>query len=265
MCITAFIWQAHPLYPLLLLFNRDEFHNRSTKPVSWWEDGEILGGRDEVAGGTWLACTRQGKLAFLTNVRETSNLPNAHTRGDLPLRFFKSSKSPMEFAEEVLKEADRYNGFNLIVTDICSKSMVYVSNRPKGEASMQVVSPGIHVLSNAQLDTPWQKAQRLGQKFKELLDNHGKEEVSVKDMAAELMCDTTKADINNLPGIRSRELEYKTSSIFIDQFDTPLGRYGTRSTAALSVNTSGEICFHEKYLAEEEWMEHTVNLHIVRI
>ncbi|RRT59173.1 hypothetical protein B296_00046035 [Ensete ventricosum] len=28
MCIAAWIWQAHPLYPLVLLLNRDEFHDR---------------------------------------------------------------------------------------------------------------------------------------------------------------------------------------------------------------------------------------------
>lgn len=69
-----------------------------------------------------------------------------------------STKSPMEFAEELVTEAHQYNGFNLIVADISSKSMVYVSNRPKGEPiTIQEVSPGIHVLSNAKLDSPWHK------------------------------------------------------------------------------------------------------------
>ncbi|KAK9026156.1 hypothetical protein V6N11_039002 [Hibiscus sabdariffa] len=127
MCIAAFIWQTHPRYPLLLLHNRDEYHNRPTKALAWWDvDGcEILGGRDEVAGGTWLACSRQGRVAFLTNAWELHHLHNANTRGDLPLVFLKkllslikSTVSPMEFAQQVAADAHRYNGFNLVVADI---------------------------------------------------------------------------------------------------------------------------------------------------
>jgi len=60
--------------------------------VGWWgEDGceKILGGRDVVGGGTWMGCTKNGRLAFLTNVLEpdSETLPSAKTRGDLPLRF----------------------------------------------------------------------------------------------------------------------------------------------------------------------------------
>lgn len=66
----------------------------------------------------------------------------------------------MMFAEEVVKEADQYNGFNLIVADICSKNMVYVTNRPKQDANfIRQVSPGIYALSNSNLDTPWPKVK----------------------------------------------------------------------------------------------------------
>ncbi|KAJ4962973.1 hypothetical protein NE237_022912 [Protea cynaroides] len=257
MCIAAFIWQAHPLYEFLLLLNRDEYHNRPTKSVSWWKDSTILGGRDELAGGTWLACTREGRLAFLTNVLELHPHPEAKSRGDLPVRFLESRKSPMEFAKEVGKEADQYNGFNLILADVSSKTMVYVSNRPKGQpASIEVVSPGIHVLSNARLDSPWHKAERLGGNFKHLLGKYGKGEVPVKHMVEDLMRDTVKADESRLPHICSTEWEKKLSSIFVE-VDTPVGRYGTRSTVALSLTANGEVSFYEMYLEDETWKEQT--------
>lgn len=67
----------------------------------------------------------------------------------------------MEFAEEVVIEADQYNGFNLILADVSSMTMVYVTNRPKENICItKVVSPGIHVLSNASLDSPWPKVRR---------------------------------------------------------------------------------------------------------
>lgn len=44
-----------------------------------------------------------------------------------------SNKSPLEVATEVAEEADEYNGFNLILADLTTNIMVYVSNRPKGQ------------------------------------------------------------------------------------------------------------------------------------
>ncbi|KAF9601949.1 hypothetical protein IFM89_024283 [Coptis chinensis] len=265
MCIAVFVWQAHPLYPFLLLLNRDEYHNRPTKPVSWWEGCEILGGRDEVAGGTWLACTREGKFAFVTNVLESRTLPEARSRGDLPVRFLESKKSPKEFAEEVMKEADQYNGFNLILADISAKTMIYISNRPKGELiSIKEVSPGIHVLTNAKLDSPWHKALRLHRNFNELFGIYGEDEIPLNELVEELMKDTVKADRNRLPNICSPDWEIHLSSIFV-QVDTPLGCYGTRSTIAISVKASGEVSFYEKYIENESWKEHTVTYQIKKV
>ncbi|VAH35196.1 unnamed protein product [Triticum turgidum subsp. durum] len=161
MCIAAWTWQAHPAYGLLLLFNRDEFHSRPTRPAQWWaaagEGEEILGGKDELGGGTWLGCTKGGKLAFLTNVREPSPRVGARSRGELPVRFLQGRQGPLEYATEIAKEADQYNGFNLVLADVRSGTMVYISNKPGDAPVVQTVSPGCHVLSNAAIDSPWPK------------------------------------------------------------------------------------------------------------
>ncbi|KAF5767253.1 putative transport and Golgi organization protein [Helianthus annuus] len=258
MCISVLLWQAHPLYPLLLLANRDEYLDRETEPLKWWEGGKMLGGRDVTAGGTWLASSREGKVALVTNVREVKSISAAKSRGDLPVRFLQSKKSPMEFAEEVGNEADEYNGFNLIVADILSKNMVYVTNRLKGESSsyMTRVSPGVHVLSNASLDTPWPKAQRLERGFKDLLDEYGVGEIPIIEMVDKLMGNTVKDDISMLPGIRSPEIEYELSSVFVDTLLTERP-YGTRSMSALAVKVTGEVFFYEKHLENGLWKEQT--------
>ncbi|KAL4557583.1 hypothetical protein LXL04_035766 [Taraxacum kok-saghyz] len=263
MCIAVFAWQAHPLYPFLLLLNRDEYHHRPTKAVGWWEGGEILGGRDEVAGGTWLACTRGGRVSFLTNVLELHTLPEAKSRGDLPLRFLESNKSPEEFAKELVKEVHEYNGFNLITIDLSSNTMFYISNRPKGEPpTIQQVQPGIHVLSNAKLNSPWPKAQRLKFNFKKLLSTYNEDEdIPIKDMIDKLMRDTMKANKSQLPNICSVDWEHNLSSIFVD-VGTPLGRYGTRSMIGVSIKDTEEASFHETYIERETWWEKTVNYYI---
>ncbi|PHT33086.1 hypothetical protein CQW23_29423 [Capsicum baccatum] len=262
MCIAVFLWKAHPLYPFLLFLNRDEYHDRPTKPLAWWEDdSHILGGRDEVAGGTWLACTRSGRVAFLTNVRENISNSDTKSRGNLPVRFLKSDKSPRDFSQQLLREAGEYNGFNLIVADLCSMTMVYITNRPKDNSMTMAateVSPGIHVLSNATLDTPWSKSQRLECSFKQLLDEYGESEIPMGQAAERIMRDTAKED-SNLPGIYSHEREYQLSSIFVDT-ELSMGRYGTRSTSSLAVTTSSEATFYERYLIDKDvWKEHQMN------
>ncbi|KAK3412850.1 hypothetical protein EUGRSUZ_I01529 [Eucalyptus grandis] len=259
MCIAVFLWQAHPLYLFFLLHNRDEYHSRPTEPVAWWDNGEILGGRDGLADGTWQACSRDGKIAFVTNVMEVGRVPEPKSRGSLPVRFLESKKNPMEFAEEVVMEAHQYNGFNLILVDLSCKSMIYVTNRPKDDqALVSEVPPGIHVLATASLDTPLPKAVRLRTNFEKFLEKHGGGELPAQEMADKLMMDTTKADKAMLPGIYSVEFECSLSSIFVEA-NTERGRYGTRSTSAVSVKTSGEVVFYEKYLREESWTEHTAS------
>ncbi|CAK8574723.1 unnamed protein product [Lathyrus sativus] len=44
-----------------------------------------------ICGGMWLASTKDGRVAFLTNVRELQNIPQPNTRGDLPLRFLQGN------------------------------------------------------------------------------------------------------------------------------------------------------------------------------
>ncbi|PKI66527.1 hypothetical protein CRG98_013091 [Punica granatum] len=265
MCIAVFLWRCHPLYQFFLLHNRDEYHDRPAEALAWWdsEGVQILGGRDVLAGGTWLACSRNGRLAFITNFREVEKIPQAKTRGDLPVRFLQSKQSPLEFAREVVKETHRYNGFNLIVADFISESMVYVTNRPKGSSGfMSKVSPGLHVLSNASLDSPWPKAQRLRDGFKELLDRHGHSELPAKEMACGLMMSTIKdEDQSLLPGVYPPEFEFPASSVFVD-FDSPLGRYGTRSTSAVYVKLNREVSFFVRNLEKEAWKEEVVTFSI---
>jgi len=89
MCLILFAWKSHPDYPLVVAANRDEFYERDTEGISWWdEQPHILAGRDraDVLGspGTWLGFTKAGRFAALTNVRAPSEKnPDSRTRGEL--------------------------------------------------------------------------------------------------------------------------------------------------------------------------------------
>ncbi|XP_057421426.1 uncharacterized protein LOC130715358 [Lotus japonicus] len=263
MCIAVFMWQAHPKYPFILLLNRDEFHSRPTDPLAWWPGETILAGRDALGGGTWLGSTRNGRVAFLTNFRElpNQNLPSPNSRGHLPLRFLQGNQSPEEFAEQVLKEAHQYNGFNLILADMSTSSMVYVFNRPKPD--LLSVAPGVHVLTNSALDATWPKAERLRHSFKELIDQYGESEFPIKEMVEKLMTNTIKDEEYMLPGIYPPERELPVSSVFVDVEFPLLGRYGTRSSSALLVKSNKEATFYEKHLDQEKWKEKMVTYQII--
>jgi uncharacterized protein with NRDE domain len=257
------------VYPLILLLNRDEYHDRETKAAGWWwEDEEIIGGKDEVGGGTWMACSKtKARLSFLTNFLELNPSSQAYTRGVLPLRFLQSNKEPKEFAQELAREGHLYNGFNLMIAT--TTTMLYLTNRPNsGESasfSIEEVPPGIHVLSNSNFHSPWPKAQHLKLEFKELLTKYvGKgsddHHIPIKEFVTRLMRNTVKVnDETKLPHICSPDWEFSLSSIFVN-VDTPLGWYGTRSTSGVTIRQNGETMFYETYLERDKtWKEQTIN------
>ncbi len=69
MCLLAVVSRLHPDTPLVVAANRDEWLTRPAVPMTVLRAGEprILGGRDQQAGGTWLAVNDAGLVAGLTN------------------------------------------------------------------------------------------------------------------------------------------------------------------------------------------------------
>ena len=46
MCVVALAWRVHPDWPLILVGNRDEFHERPSAALAAWDDGSgIVAGR----------------------------------------------------------------------------------------------------------------------------------------------------------------------------------------------------------------------------
>lgn len=155
MCLIVLALHAHPLYPLVVAANRDEALDRPTAPAAFWpgEDG-LLAGRDLESGGTWMGVTRTGRFAALTNVRDPRELdPGAPSRGGLVVRFLRGEDDPGEHVRAVAAERVRRNGFNLLAG--AGGRLAWVSNAGGGPAD---VTPGIHAVSNAALDTPWPKS-----------------------------------------------------------------------------------------------------------
>src|SRR3546814_13640870 len=71
MCVGALAWQVHPDWPLILIGNRDEFHDRPSAPLGAWDAGSgIVAGPDLPAGRTWMAVPApSARVAVVPTVR----------------------------------------------------------------------------------------------------------------------------------------------------------------------------------------------------
>jgi len=236
MCLLVLAWKTHPRYRLVLAGNRDEFHDRATSPLGWWQDDpRILGGRDLKAGGTWLGVARSGRFGIITNYRDLqAPIEGAPSRGSLIPRFLTGATSPKEFLDDLRGAALRYSGFNLLVGG--TRALYYYSNR--GARDPVALAPGIYGLSNHLLDTPWPKLARTRDRFQQLL---AQPELQPEDLFT-MLADREQAPIDNLPSTGlPADWERVVSSPFILN-----ERYGTRSSSVLLVDRNGTTTLHER-------------------
>lgn len=59
-----------------------------------------------------------------------------------------------------LSVEQEHNGFNLIVGDLVTKQLAYMTNRGDGPSCPILLSPGCHAISNSTLHEPWPKVMR---------------------------------------------------------------------------------------------------------
>jgi len=236
MCLILFAHKAHPTYPLILAANRDEAYARPAARPAFWEDHPgIYGGRDLDRGGSWLAMTRTGKIAAVTNYRNALAARDApRSRGDLVKDYLAGDIDAVAYLKSVEGRGELYNGFILIAGDL--DALHWLSNRGPGAAR---IPPGVHGLSNHLLNTPWPKIERSKRALESLLDA---DEVALTAGLFRILADCSVAADHELPdtGVglqREREL----SANFISG-----ERYGTRASTVVLVGSDGEATFMER-------------------
>ncbi len=161
MCLLAVLHRVHPDGPLVVAANRDEVLARPSLPMAVLREREprVLGGRDELAGGTWLAVNEHGLAAGLTNVPGPRD-PSKRSRGELPLAL--ALHADAERAAEAFAAAVRpldYGPAWLLVGD--RRSLHYVSSEGGERPRLERLPPGLHVLENRPLGAPSPKADHV--------------------------------------------------------------------------------------------------------
>ncbi len=236
MCLILFSYKQHPHYRLILAANRDEFYDRPTAEVHFWEDdSNILAGKDLQEGGTWLGVTRTGRFAAITNYRDPSlRKDQAVSRGFLVSDYLRSDVHAQSYIERIRGAIGSYNDFNLLLGD--PENIYYLSSHP---SRSQVLTEGAYGLSNHLLNTPWPKIEKGATALTETIADPGG--FTVEELL-EILSDDTRPEDQNLPdtGV-GLEWERILGPIFIKS-----DVYGTRSSTILLIDYSGRITLVER-------------------
>jgi uncharacterized protein with NRDE domain len=223
--------------PLIVAANRDERVDRPAVPMTVLRerDPRILGGRDELAGGTWLAVNEHGVVAGLTNQPSADGRdPTKRTRGELPLAFA-MHKTAAEAVAVVGAELDptAYNPCWMLVGD--REALFFIGISGGSAPDIDQLEPGLHVLENAPLRPVSAKAAFMRGLLTDALARHREGDAGASAAAlATVLGDHRPA----VPG----PLTDATGRVWPDSVSAACVHaegYGTRSAMIVSVPVSG--------------------------
>ena len=241
MCLVSIAWKLSEHYPLVIAANRDEYHARPTLPAHEWDDAPgVFGGRDLRAGGGWLALSRAGRLAAVTNVREGQHAATGKSRGLLVSEFLRRSAGAGAVSEAARRhdEASQFGPYNLLLWD--GRDLVHATNRPA--AGWQVLPPGLHGVSNGALNSPWPKLRRVAAGLRHWLQQpHGNSEADVSSLLGALADNSVAPDVELPDTGVGLEAERRLAPPFIRG-----AAYGTRASSVVLVGRDGRTTLIER-------------------
>lgn len=153
MCTLAIYFRVSRDFPLVIAANRDERLDRpSLPPQTLVATPWIFGGRDVSAGGTWLGLNGHRMVAGLLNRRSQQTLdPRRRSRGLLCVDALHHETPSSSAAAISMESGGDYNPFNLL---IASPDEAYVVGNVTGIMRQTDLQPGLHLLSNLELNDP---------------------------------------------------------------------------------------------------------------
>jgi hypothetical protein len=138
--------------PLLVLGFRDELTGRPWQPPGrHWPGSPLVGGRDEQAGGTWLAVHPAiPRVACILNARGPQAPPDTRrSRGELPLRAAAEGRQALQNLHDDHAALARYDPFFLICADLDGPGALMLGWDGTRAGLEQLETPGTHLITNA--------------------------------------------------------------------------------------------------------------------
>lgn len=145
MCLLALFFRAVDGAPLIVGANREEAYGRRGEPPQLLSGPvKAVGGRDPVAGGTWLGVNEHGVIVAVTNRPKTELPARPRSRG-LLVRDLLHSTSAQAAAEAARDELGRgqYAGCNLLCADPSAAYVIHAGDWLR----VLTLPPGLHVLT----------------------------------------------------------------------------------------------------------------------
>jgi uncharacterized protein with NRDE domain len=187
MCLLVVLHRAHPDSPLVVAANRDELLAREATAMTVLESSppRVLGGRDHLASGTWLAVNELGVVGGLTNRPSGRRDPARRSRGEWPL-FLAAFENAAAAAEAFVERfsPQEFNPGWVLVGD--GRDLFYI-DMTEATARPVALAPGVHILENRPLDAHSAKVDlvrrqlegieaargpELSRRLRSLLSNH---------------------------------------------------------------------------------------------
>jgi uncharacterized protein with NRDE domain len=147
MCTVVLLVRPGHDWPLLLGANRDEMADRPWDPPGphWPDRPEVIGGRDRLAGGSWLGLNHHGVVACVLNRRHTLGPdPDKRSRGELVLEALDHADAVDAAGALADLAPTSYRGFNLVVAD--NRDAYWVRNEA-GRITVAELPPGLSMLT----------------------------------------------------------------------------------------------------------------------
>jgi hypothetical protein len=148
MCTVVVSLAPEDQVPLFLLGIRDEFTGRPWQPPArHWPGSPLIGGRDEQAGGTWLAVHPElPRVACVLNGRgEAAPASRRRSRGDLPLRAAQQGPQALADLHADAEALATYDPFYLVCAD---RTTVVLLSWDGRRATLSDLWPATHLLTN---------------------------------------------------------------------------------------------------------------------
>ena len=194
----------------------------------------------------------------MTNIRQDPNelYPHAESRGYLTRNFvIEPNLDPQMYLNTVQKQANLYNGFNLIVGNVDGSCWFY-GNKFCPTDPVELASNTVYGMSNGNfLDSKnWPKVD-LGKSLFLKAIQESKTQHELYTQLLDLLQNKTVFPDDQLPSIFDVELERKLSSICIDS-DTE-SNYGTRTHTIIIVDNDHQVLFSEvdRYIQKDRIFE----------
>ena len=235
MCLLVFAWRTEPGFPLVVAANRDERLDRPAHSLCVLSERSprILGGRDDLAGGTWLAVNEHGVVAGLTNRPSPGGRdPAKRSRGELPL-ILAGQRTATDGVRELMRSVQpgQYNPAWLLVGD--RETLSYIELASDQPPAVRELPPGVHILENVGLGEPSPKVDRI----RTLLDGAGDGAHSLWSLLPSVLSDHTIPPIGEEP--QGDDIVVRPPATLASCVHTE--EYGTRSAALVRISSDPDV------------------------